>query len=184
MITRRPEAGSQEDDRRHDSDASQNERGGSPRGKTEGKAFRLAAEPPMLIRLVTGPGVAQDAVKFYVECVCKACSRRFRFHIPIPAGQTQPRRCPHCDSPFSEQDALYLNVFVNSMTAGLFAGAKRRPLVLTGTCANCESRLRFNAREICDLDSIHCPHCGFDLGEDGKKKLIEHARKLLGKRGD
>ena len=142
---------------------------------------RLSPEPPMSMRLCTEPGSSPDAVKHYIECVCKKCSQSFRFHIPLPHGQSQPTSCLSCGLPFSKEDALRLVVFVDYMTAKLFDDESDRPLYLTGTCVNCLSRFRFDAREICDLEAIHCPHCGFDFGEDGKAKLIEHARKLLGK---
>ena len=57
------------------------------------------------------------------------------------------------------------------------------PVYLTGTCANCKSRLRFDAHDVCNLERVHCPHCGFDLGDDGRVKIIDYARRLLGKGG-
>ena len=148
---------------------------------TEDLMSRLSPEPLMSMRLCTEPGSSADAVRHYVQCVCKSCSRSFRFHIPIPHGQQAPRCCPNCGTSFSERDARYLLVFALSLTAKLFDGESDRPLYFTGTCANCKSRFRLDAREVCNVEEVHCPHCGFDFGEDGRVKLIEHARRLLGK---
>ena len=142
----------------------------------------MQLESPMLMTLRTELRPSGDAVRYYVECLCKACSQRFRFHVPVPYGQSRPRSCPHCGTPLGVEDTLRLKVFVDLVTARICDD--EQPLFLTGTCANCKSRLRFNAREICDLDTIRCPHCGFDLGEDGRQKLILHAQKLLGETKD
>lgn len=172
--------GAEERDQRKEENAPKLDRRTRVDKRQEELSSLLSPDVPMSMRLRTEPGSSADAVRFYVECVCKSCSRSFRFDLPIPHGQNRPGSCHNCGAPFSKEDALHLLVFVDYMTASLFGGKDDRPVYLTGTCANCLSRLRFDAREVCDLETIYCPHCGFELGEDGKAKIIDQARKLLG----
>lgn len=50
---------------------------------------------------------------------------------------------------------------------------------ITGTCANCKMRFRFDAEEVAKLTNVDCPHCGFDFGEEGRTKLIVYAQEVL-----
>jgi len=141
----------------------------------------MSFEELMSLRLQVGPGSVAGTARYYVECTCRQCSQPFRIPVPIPPGQQTPTRCPLCSAPFSASATLFLRVFIDLVVARLCGEQSARTIFLTGTCANCKSRLRFDAREVCDLEKVYCPHCGFDLGEDGKVKIIEHARQLLGK---
>jgi len=47
---------------------------------------------------------------------------------------------------------------------------------VTGTCKNCMMRFRFDAREVVNLETIFCPHCGIEL--EGEKIKV-FARQML-----
>lgn len=51
-------------------------------------------------------------------------------------------------------------------------------LYVTGTCRNCMMRFRFDAREVANLESVFCPHCGIEL--EGEK-IIGTAQEMLTK---
>lgn len=140
----------------------------------------MAFEERMPVRVRVEWGADAKAVKLYVECVCTHCKSSFRVAIPIGEAQkAQITRCPLCGTSFSNKDVLGIIVLVESIMKRMKSMGNAIPLHLTGTCANCKSRFRFDARVVSALQSVECPHCGFDFGEEGRVKIIERARQML-----